>query len=248
MSNFFSFEPGFFNFEVFGWIHILISILMIIGIILIYIYKDKIRKIKNQNKIFRYTISALMLVNMLIYYLEAIINGHYSLEVHLPFHLCFISGFFFIYTLITNNKKLFKYAYFFSFIGPLPAIILPDLITGFDRFIFWHFIISHHIFLMASLYCLFVLKWKVNKIDIIKSFVIANIYFLFIFIFNLIFGTNYVMTTQLPVHVIEMFPFLEGFNNPVFWLYLAGTVAIVIAYIPVKIINKKHRQEKEETS
>ncbi len=240
MLDFFSFEPGIFNFEVFGWIHILITVVMLIGIFLIYIHREKINAIKNQSKIFRYSISIIMLVNMIVYYLEAIINGRYSLEIHLPLHLCFISGFFFMYVLITNNKKLFKYAYFFSFIGPLPAIIFPDLITGFDRFIFWHFIISHHLFLVASQYCLFVLNWEVSKNDIIKSFGVANIYFLFILIFNTTFNTNYVMTTELPTHLIDLFPFLETFNHPVFWLYLAGILTIIVAYVPIRVKEKEN--------
>ncbi len=241
MSNFFSFQPGTFHFDIFGWIHILITVVMLVAIFLIYINRDKIHNIKNQGKIFRYTISSVMLTNMVIYYLEAIVNGHYSLKVHLPLHLCFISGFFFIYILLTNNKKLFKYAYFFSFIGPLPAILFPDLITGFDRFIFWHFIISHHLFLIASHYCLFVLRWEVSKTDIIKSFAIANLYFIFILIFNTVFNTNYVMTTELPEHIMELFPFLENFNHPILWLYLAGTIAIVVSYIPVKISEKESK-------
>ncbi len=239
MQEFFTLEPGIFHFSVLNWIHILITLILIIGILLIYFNKEKLRNIKNLDKIFRYTTAGLMFLNMKVYYIAALLDGTYTYKEHLPLHFCFMSGYFFMYILITNNKKMFKYAYFFSFIGPLPAILLPDIICGFDRFIFYQFFISHHIYLLASLYCLFVLKWTVTKIDVIKSFVIANIYFVLVLIFNIIFETNYIMTTELPPHIPELFPFVKYFNYPIVWLYLAGIVAIIIACIPIKLMNKE---------
>ncbi len=239
MKDFFSYKPGIFHFELFGSIHIFISLLTILIIYLIYINKEKLKLIKYQNIIFRYGIAILMFLNMAIYYGHKIVNNTYNYKVHLPLHLCFFGGYLFMYTLVTNNKKLFKSVYFLSFIGPLPAIIFPDLTVGFDRFQFWQFVISHHVFLIASLYCLYVLEWKVNKKDIKNSFILANAYLIAIIIFNNIFDTNYLMVKNLPKHILEFFPILKILDFPLFWTYSAAIIALYIAYYLTSINYKK---------
>lgn len=239
MKQFFELTPGSLHFSLFGFWHIFITLLLILGIVFIYRYREKIKKWKYHDKAVRYAVAMIMFLNMTIYYGSKVLDGTWRFEVHLPLHFCFISGYLFMLTLITNNKKLFKYTYFFSFAGPLPAILLPDIICGPDRFIFWQFVISHHFFLLASIYVLFVLDWKIEKKDIIKAMIGANLIFFAVFIFNQIFDTNYIMTSKLPDHILKLFPFLTTFNYPILWLELAGLATFLVAYIPVKIINKQ---------
>lgn len=244
--QFFSKEPGIFYFENYGIIHIL-SILITLGlIILTYNYRNKIKILKYHDKPIRWILAIILFLNMIIYYGSEILMGTYTYMEHLPLHFCFISGFLFMYILIVNNKKWFKFIYFFSFAGPLPAIIFPDLIVGPDRFMFWQWYISHLFFIFSSLYCLFVLEWKIEKKDMYKSMIYANIIFISVFIFNLIFKTNYIMTDKLPDFIIEMFPFTKIIDIPILWLEIAGFLSILMAYIPVILINNNNLKKKNK--
>lgn len=75
---------------------------------------------------------------------------------------------------------------------------------------------------MAGLYCLVVLQYRVEKRDIRRAFVWGNAIFGAVFLFNQVFGTNYIMTDQLPDHILQMFPFLQYVNIPILWLELCA--------------------------
>lgn len=239
MNNFFSLDQCYFHFTLFGGIHIISTLITLFAIFLIYKNKEQLRKWKYHDTFMRYFIASTMFINMLIYYGYKVIDGSWTYMEHLPLHFCYISGYLFMLTMFTKNKKLFKYVYFFSFAGPFPAMILPDLVCSVDRFIFYQWFISHHFFTISAVYVLFVLKWKVEKKDALKAIIAANIIFITIFLFNLVFDTNYIMTEQLPEYIIRLFPFITLIDFPTVWLEIVGILSIAVAYIPVHILNKK---------
>lgn len=229
--------------KIFGPVHISLLLSTLAGGILLYIFSDKLKKWKHKENV-RYIMAAVFFVNMAVYYLNYIIQGVYNWKVHLPLHLCFITGYIFMYILITNNKKLYKIVYFFTFIGPLPAMIWPDMKFGADNFVFYQFIISHHLLLLTSLYCLFVLDYDVKKSDIPKAFLCGNILVLIMFCFNSIFDTNYIMMYKLPDHIIEMYPFVTKIGSPILWLELVGILAMTASYIPAAIKHLKKEKQR----
>lgn len=237
MNRFFEDSVGASKFTLFGEIHIISIIIMILIMFLLFRYRERIRKWKHHDGLMRYLIAGIMFLNMTVYYGLKLYTNTWDYRVHLPLHFCFISGYLFMYALITNNKKMFRYIYFFSFAGPLPAILLPDLECGIDRYIFWQFVISHHFFIVSSSYCLFVLKWDIVRKDAWDALVKANLIFLAVFIFNVIFHTNYIMTSSLPAHVLGLMPFLAYVNMPIILLEMAGIGAWLVAYIPVYLLH-----------
>lgn len=227
--------------NLFGSSHIFLLLSTLVIGILMYIKRAQIKQWKYKEK-FRYIMAAIFFINMLLLYLFFILKGVYSWKLHLPLHLCFISGYLFMYVLITGNQKLFRSVYFFTWIGPLPAMIWPNTPMRADRFLSYQFVISHHILLLTGLYCLFVLEYRIELKDIKKAFLLGNIIFASIFVFNNLFGTNYIMTTTLPPHIIKLFPFLQYFNMPILWLEICGIAMMFIAYIPAMILNHSNRQ------
>lgn len=242
MEAFFGRVPGFSNFTLFGSLHLLTILILVGGIYMVYRKQDSIRQWKYHDRFMRYAFASLMFINMTVYYGSEIIKGTWDIRTDLPLHFCFISGYLFMFTLVTNNQKLFRYVYFFSYAGPLPAILLPDLICGIDRFIFWQFFISHHVFLFASMYCLYVLKWQIQAKDALGALVLANIIFLSVFGFNTIFGTNYIMTESLPDHILRLMPFLRHINQPFLLLEGCGILAWAIAYLPVWQLHRTYEE------
>lgn len=246
MREFFLDENIIMPFKISGSIHLLCILSVIIGFVLIYKNKDKLEKMnENTKKKITLFIIITMFLNMKIYYIFKIIYGAYDWRIDLPFHFCFISGYLFMYSLLTKSHKLYKIVYFFAFAGPLPAILWPELKSTFDSFVFYQFYISHHFFLMANIFVFYTHNYKMGFNDVKRSFKIANFIFILVIIFNIFFNTNYIMHRKLPEHIIDLYPFLEGFNHPIIILELTGIIILALAYIPIYL---KNREKTENNS
>lgn len=232
-------DGGIVPFKLFGLVHIALFIITIFGMILVFKNRLKLyqinEKLKRKISIF---IVVFMALNMIIYYLSKVYFGVYNWKVHLPLHLCFISGILFMIAIATKNRRLYKITYFMAFIGPLPAIIWPELYKTFDSFIFYHYIISHHFFLIANMFIYCSYDVDINKDDIVNTFLFVNIVFIVMIIFNNIFGTNYIMSSSLPQYMIDLYPILEYINYPAIFLEIIGILIVTLAYIPVWYNNK----------
>ena len=228
--------------NLFGPSHIILLLVTLTAAVFLYWRRDSIKKWKYKET-FRYFMAGVFFTNMLCLYLYYIVKGVYTWKLHLPLHLCFISGYLFMYVLVTGNQKLFRAVYFFTWIGPLPAMLWPNTPMRIDRFLSWHFVISHHALLLMGLYCLFVLEYPIHKKSIFSAFALGNLIFGLVFLFNLAFGTNYIMTDTLPPHILQMFPFLCYFNHPVLWLEFCGIVMMLAAYLPAAILHRSRRKE-----
>lgn len=229
--------------NLFGPAHIFLLILTLTIAVLLYWKRDSMKKWKYKQNV-RIIMAVIFFVNMLLLYLYFILTGVYTWRLHLPLHLCFISGYLFMVVLVTGNRKLFEAVYFFTWIGPLPAMLWPNTPMRIDRFLSWHFVISHHLLLLTGLYCLFVLEYKIEKKSMLKGFLLGNIIFIAVFLFNKLFGTNYIMTDSLPQHILNLFPFLKYLNVPIFWLELCGIAMIILAYIPAMLLHHADHKER----
>ncbi len=216
--------------ELFGSVHIVLSAAEILLAVLIFCFRHRLRKLGQ--RAVRISFAAILGGNMAIHYLSKIVLGVWRFDTDLPFHLCFITNFLMIYILLTDNRKnLYRIVYFFTFIGPLPAMIWPDLGYGWQSYTFYQFLISHHVMLLISLYCLFVLDYRVEIRAALPAFVGGNSVILAVAVFNNVFGTNYIMMNELPAQLYEVYPFLDMLP-PIVWLELVGVLAILAAYIP----------------
>lgn len=239
MREFFVDEVVGIPFSMFCKIHLILIMMTVFLFFLIVINQKRIFALKERTKKkIRIIVAIIMFLNMVIYYNGFAYYEIYDVKEHLPLHLCFIAGFTYMFALITGNAKLYKITYFLSFVGPLPAILWPD-IRSVDSFIFIQFIISHHFFLLSSFFLYYAYNIQITKKDMWKTFFITNAIFLFMIGFNSVFGTNYIMSKSFPEPFLNVYPFLRSFDYPVLLLELAGFIVMWIAYIPVYFRNKK---------
>lgn len=242
MYNFFA-GIGKTNFHMFNKLHITMIIILILLSVILFFIRNKLKCFRYK-EVVRYIMGTILSLNMIIYYIGMVATNTFNIMEDLPLHLCFMTNFFMIYILFSGNKKLYKIIYFFTFIGPLPAIIWSDLRHTYDVYEFWQFIICHHLMLLTSLYLLFVLDYKVEFKDMFPAFLVGVIYVVIVNIGNNMFGTNYIMMTSLPENTLKLYPFLR--NIPaIIPLFLVGMLAFLISYIPAYVINKRKLNETE---
>lgn len=223
--------------ELFGALHIGISVFFLILYAAVIIFRFKLRRFGHFREI-RRGMAAILLANMLIHYVGRTVIGEWHLSEDLPLHICFAANFFMMYILFTDNKHgLFSVIYYFTVIGPLPAAIFPDLSRTWSGYLFWQFIISHHVMLLFSLYCVFVLEYKTTLKHAYFALLFGNAYVAAISVFNRAFDTNYLMLGELPDRLYRIFPFLN-YLPAYIWLELAGILSLAAAYALQGVFNK----------
>ena len=100
-------------FEVFGPLHLFLLFFVLCGVLLIYCFRKPLRKFKYNNQL-RYIFAGILFTNMTVYYISLAMMGYYDVRKHLPLEFCFITGYLFMYILVTQNRKLYRVIYFFT--------------------------------------------------------------------------------------------------------------------------------------
>lgn len=227
------------EFKIFGPTHLLCITFVLICLLLIYLNRNNIFKLKAKTKRKILIIGALlMLANMVIYNISTIYYGIFDYRIHLPFHLCFISGYMFMYGIIFKKEEILKYTFFLAFIGPIPAILWPDLPSSFDYFKFYEYFISHHLFLILSFFSYYALNYNINLRNVIKVAILTNILIFIMMPFNIIFNMNYIYSSEIPAYIVKIYPILR-YIKPLIVLEAVGILIVALIYQLVRIRNKE---------
>lgn len=218
-----------FELTFFGPIHLLLIIITFVAIFLIYKYRNKLKEYTFIKKI----IPIILFSNMVIYIVGAVISGIFDINIHLPIHYCYITGFLFMFMVIKNKTKWFNMLYYAIFYCTITVIIFQDPCITYDRYELILLFISHHFLLISSFYALYVLEYPVDK-EGYKSFIIYSvIVYVIVFIINRILGTDYIFNSSLPPFIYEYFPFVK-ICPPIVWLLLLSIPLLTLAYLPIK--------------
>lgn len=230
LREFFVNEEPKFLFKQFGLIHIIFCLIPVIALIIIYLNRNKISKIpKEKSKIILKICAVILLLNMLIFTIGFLYYGVFDYKKHLPFHLCFIANYMFMYGILFDKEWILKYTIFLCFIGPIPAILWPDMVSTIDNYEWWQYVISHHFFISVSFFSYYALGYNVNFKDYIKVFIFTNILMLIMYPFNLTFDTNYIFSTKIPDNVMILYPWLKYFP-PMLVLEVVGLIISGLIY------------------
>lgn len=231
MKHYFGLESDF-SLTLFGPIHLLLILVTILAIIGIYKYREKLKKYK----FIKILIPIILFSNMVIYIAGAIAAGIFDINIHLPIHYCYITGFAFMYMLIRNKKSWYNMLYYAIFFCTITVIIFQDPNITYDRYEFILLVISHHFLLISSFYVLYVLDYPVNKKGYQPFLIYTIIVYIIVFFINKILGTDYIFNNSFPLFIYDYMPFIKMFP-PIVWLLLLSIPLLILAYLPVKYKN-----------
>lgn len=235
LREFFVNDDPHFLFKQFGLIHNIFIAIPIIGLIIVYLNRHKISKMsKKKINVILKTSAIILLLNMIIYTFGNLYYDHFYIDKDLPFHLCFIANYMFMFGILFNKENILKYTIFLSFIGPIPAILWPDLVSTIDNFNFWQYVISHHFFIIISLFSYYALNYKVELKNYIKAIIFTNFLMIIMIPFNLTFHTNYIFSSKIPDNVMAIYPWLKYFP-PILTLEVTGmTISGLVYYFIIR--------------
>lgn len=229
-------------FKLFGKTHIFLLSLVIIGSLLIYLNRSHINKIKptTKRKITK-TIAIVLLLNLLTLYIFQPLFHNFDWKDMLPLHLCYISNIFYIYAILFNKENLYKYTYFLSFLGPIPAIIFFNVPSVWESFNFYLYVISHHVLVLGGFATFYMYPKKLDLKQPIKLGILLNIMYIIMSNYNRYFQSNYFFSEGIPPFINDIFPFLKHIPTTL----ILEMVAITLIYGLYRFFNNQYQKFKK---
>ncbi len=240
MKEFFSDVPGI-EFVEFGLLHISLLIAIVIGSILIYIYRDKLRNYKYEKRV-RYSMASFALLFEFALYAWKIGNGIWTWEDGIPLGVCGIALFLAIIAMYTKKFLIFEIGFFWSF-GGIISVMFPDIPFSVDKFRFYQYMFGHMFFFFMYIYMLFVLEFIPTFKSFKKSYVAMVGSAVVLIIINTILDTNFFFLAESDGTPFELF---EGSGQALYLIGVYITVSLLMSiwYLPFYFYHKKNKAQK----
>ena len=158
--------------------HILPIALMILTIILIYKYREKIKNFKYETSV-RYILAFVMMIVEMSFFFFLLYVGNQgeadTMLTYLPFQMCQWGLLICIFTITSKNKKLFSINYYITLFFASIALIYPLVIknAGPRYFRYYQFWLEHILPIISVFYLMFVHDMKPEKKGIFYTFFVT---------------------------------------------------------------------------
>lgn len=212
LKEFFVDEIVFIPFKLWGKTHLFLILFVLVGLLLVYLNRKKIYQIlpKNKRKI-TLVFASILLLNMTLLYVSSFAYDCFDYKTMLPFHLCYLANYFYMFVIFLKKESLYPYLYFLPFLGSIPAIIFFDVVSVWESFNFYLYLISHHLFIIMGLITFYMYPRKIKYRHVFRLILTLGGIYLFMVGFNQTFGTNYFFSEGIPPFILEMLPILNKF-------------------------------------
>lgn len=165
-------------------------------------------------------------------------EGTFSVDKELPFHLCRLLAFILPFVMYYKNRKWFGITYFFTLVGTLQALLTPDLPQAAPHYSYTSYWILHGVLIYLPIYCIVVYKFTITKKDFINAVIAGNIYLLLTLIVNYFLGSNYFYTSHKPPSA-SLLDFLGPWPWYILSVELLTIVLFVLAWMPFWFSSRK---------
>lgn len=203
-------------------------------------YRDRIRENPRFMRLLQLSVGTIFTIVYLSHYiLRYRLYGFDT--IILPFQLCGISMIFAILLLFTENKTIHAFVLYTGVLGGLVSLITP--VMGYDSsyYRYYQFYIAHLLLIVTPLYFLIVKAYYPTLKETIVSFLVLQGLAIFMGIFNVIYGTDYMFIFFDPDKV-NKFPAIATFGGVpwyLIWVELTGILAFFIFYRGIVFVQRK---------
>ncbi len=156
----------------------------------------------------------------------ATVGVHEFVREYMPLHVCGITVFAVVVTLIFRRQTAYEIAYFWGLVGATNAVVTPQLEFGYPEYRFFQYFIAHGGIVAAALFATWSLGMRPTARSVLRVFVLLNVLAIVLIGVNLMLGSNYMFLCQ-PPDTQSPFFFLPW---PWYLLFLDG-VALVLFYV-----------------
>lgn len=130
------------------------------------------------------------------------------LQHHLPLHVCGITVFLTVVTLLFRNERAYELAYFWGLVGASNAVLTPgDLIVGFPSYRFFQFFAAHSGIVTGIAFATWGLGMRPTLGGLFRAFAALNLLAVVLAVINVASGANYMFLCAPPVGTSSPFFF-----------------------------------------
>ena len=150
----------------------------------------------------RYLLAATLIVNEIggwIYRAATVQSFSVFVQSYLPLHICGVALFVVVFALLRRNQILYEIGYFWGIVGTLNAVLTPQLGVGFPHYRFFQYFIVHGGIVVSVLFATWGLRMRPTLKGLLRSFLLANFYMVFIAGVNLLLNSNYMFICDPPL-------------------------------------------------
>lgn len=238
------------EFTNFTFLHLAPILVMIGIIILIYLFRNKLRDSKCDKGI-RYFMAFAMIIAEMSYFWRfiAIPSLNPNPVDHLPITVCGWAVIFCSYMVIGKSQTLFDISYFWLFSGTLFALLTPTVITytGPTRFRYYQFWTEHTLGYIAIFYMIFVFGMRPTIKSAVKSYIALAILAVIAYWANSIIGpgANYLFMAKPEdtPSVLDILPPNHGLRIVIMAAVI--TLMFALAYLPWYIKDRRAKKKAE---
>jgi hypothetical integral membrane protein (TIGR02206 family) len=226
-------------FHLFGTGH-LIALAVVLLVNLAFIW---VRKIENQKRkdTIRYAIAALLIISEGSWHIWNLAIGTWSIQTHLPLHLCSLLVWTSLIMLLTKNYYIYEFAYFLGIAGASQALLTPEAgIYGFPHYRVFQTLSAHGAIVSGAVFMTLVEGYRPTWSSFKRVFIWTNIYMLVVTGVNLLIGSNYLYTLHKPPSA----SLLDVLGPWPWYLLSVEAVALVLClllYLPFAIGDRRAR-------
>ena len=222
-------------FQLFDLPHL--TILSLIALVSIYLVWNASGK---KNRLVCYIAGIFLLTCEIIFTIFAIYLGTWDYTWAIPLNLCDLALFAVVISLIYTIDWIWELAFFWVIIGSIPAVLTPDIAVSFPSPFYLLFFTAHGGAIISIFYLAIKQDMIINLKSVKRCWIITHIYVCLVFIFNLIFGTNYLFLLDKPFEVSPI-DYMGPWPYYLFWLEIYFSVSLFIAYYMYRFIHPKKR-------
>ena len=215
------------EFEFFGFAHVAaMGVIVAVPIVLTLVVKwlDSVRA----TQAICYGFAGVIAFNEVLNwsYRLAEVGVHEFVREYMPLHVCGITIFAVVVTLVFRRQTAYEIAYFWGLVGATNAIVTPQLEFGYPQYRFFQYFIAHGGIVAAALFATWGLGMRPTGRSVLRVFVLLNVLAVVLTGVNLMLGSNYMFLCQ-PPDTKSPFFFLPW---PWYLLFIDG-VALVLFYV-----------------
>src|SRR5213596_1903959 len=182
-------------------------------------------------------LSAVLLLNYIVYLLFIRSQGLVDWRQMLPMQMCDWGMVVVIVAMWTGSQRWFEVAYFWGIGGTLQAVLTPNLRFGFPDWRFISFFTSHSGIIIGVVFLMLTRRYRPYPMSIVRTFIWSEFYFAVTLIADELTGFNYGFLLHKP----EAFSILNFLSNsrPLYLLELHGVALLFFLglYAPFAIVD-----------
>jgi hypothetical integral membrane protein (TIGR02206 family) len=229
-------------FQAFGVAHIMVILLTIT---LPFVLAMIVRRTKSRSaeRVVVITLSAVLVVNYVVFMCLVRQFGAVSWQQILPLQLCDWGMVVVIVAMLTGNQRWFEVAYFWGIGGTLQAVLTPNLRFAFPDFRFISFFVSHCGIIVGVVFLMLVHRYRPYPMSIVRVFLWTELYFVITMIADAYTGYNYGFLLHKP-EAFSILSFLSD-SRPLYLVQMHGVALLffIILYLPFAVYDLASRRQ-----